>query len=246
MRVSIINVGDEILAGDTVNTNASWLASRLDERGVSVERMIVIPDDIDVIADTVSKYSDEYDAVIVTGGLGPTHDDITMDAVAEAFDTTVEPNDEALAQIREHYANADLVEGTADIPVGSKPIENTEGVAPGCSIGNVFVLLGVPSEMEAMFEKIEDEFEGEIRHSVFVYTPTPESALVETFEELRDEFDVSVGSYPQEGEVRIKISSNDEDELGEAKEWLDERLEELEGEYDDDNGENDNDGEDTQ
>ncbi|PSQ33031.1 hypothetical protein BRD09_02155 [Halobacteriales archaeon SW_10_68_16] len=82
MRVALVCVGDELLAGDTVNTNATWLGSQLRDRGVDVERVTVVPDRIADIARVVNEYRADYDAVVVTGGLGPTHDDLTMEGVA--------------------------------------------------------------------------------------------------------------------------------------------------------------------
>lgn len=86
MEVALITVGDELLAGDTVNTNANWLAAELSDRGVAVKRILSVPDDRAVIAECVRAYADAFDAVIVTGGLGGTPDDVTLEAVADAFD----------------------------------------------------------------------------------------------------------------------------------------------------------------
>jgi len=96
MRVAIVSVGDELLAGDTVNTNAAWLGQRLDERGVTVARVTVVPDDVGAIAQVVNEYRAAYDAVLVTGGVGPTHDDVTMDGVAAAFGRDLAASDEVL------------------------------------------------------------------------------------------------------------------------------------------------------
>ncbi|MFW6000537.1 MAG: molybdopterin-binding protein, partial [Halorubrum sp.] len=85
MNAAVVTVGDELLDGDTENTNATWLCDRLDARGVTVRRVTVVPDEVSQIARVVNEYHAEYDAVIVTGGLGPTHDDVTMEGVAAAF-----------------------------------------------------------------------------------------------------------------------------------------------------------------
>lgn len=228
MRVAVVNVGDELLAGDTVNTNAAWLADELDDSGVDVERVLVVPDDVDVIADAVRRYSDHFDAVIVTGGLGPTHDDLTMEAVAEAFGVAFVENEEAREMLLEEYNNEDLVEETAYLPEGSTPLRNQKGVAPGCVINNVYVLPGVPREMKAMYSEVEDDFEGGERHSVFLVTSDPESSLIPLFKEVREEFDVLVGSYPGEGRVRVKFTAGSEGEAGAAREWLAERVEVIE------------------
>ena len=221
MDVALVCVGDELLAGDTVNTNAAWLGERLSERGVDVERVTVIPDRVADIARTVDEYRADYDAVVVTGGLGPTHDDVTMEGVAAAVGRTLAESDAVLERLASEggYAREDLAEGTADVPAGARPLHNVEGVAPGCVVENVYVLPGVPAEMKAMFEAVVGEFEGRERHVGFVAVDEPESALVGRFAELRERFDVTVGSYPGD-DVRVKVRTSDEAELEAALEWL--------------------------
>ncbi|WP_331232485.1 competence/damage-inducible protein A [Natronorarus salvus] len=229
MKVAVVAIGDEILAGDTLNTNANWLAGRLGARGVRVERMTVIPDRIDEIAAVVGEYAERYDAVLTTGGLGPTHDDLTMEGVAAAFGIEVEENEEALRWLTEEggYARDDLTTGTADLPADARPLHNDAGVAPGAVVENVYVLPGVPSEMEAMFESIEAEFEGEATYSRSVVTSEPESGLLDRIEEVRERFDVAIGSYPSET-VRLKVSGTDEAAVEAAVDWLVERVDVVE------------------
>ena len=225
MEVALVTVGDELLSGDTVNTNAAWLGRRLHERGVTVERSTTVPDRVGDIARVVNEYRAEYDAVLVTGGLGPTHDDLTMEAVGAALGRPVGPNEAVLDWLEEHggYARADLAEGTADLPEGARPLHNTVGVAPGCVVDDVYVLPGVPSEMEAMFESVADEFDGEVQHVTVVEAAEPESALVGRFADLRERFDVKVGSYPGEF-VRVRLEG-EEGEVERAAAWLRERVE---------------------
>ncbi|WP_123534203.1 competence/damage-inducible protein A [Halosimplex salinum] len=225
MRVAIVTVGDELLVGDTVNTNAAWLGERLHERGVDVERVTTLPDKVADIARVVNEYRAAYDAVLVTGGVGPTHDDMTMDGVAAAFGREVVESQEVLDWLEEAggYAADDLAEGTADIPRGARLLKNPEGVAPGCVIGNVYVLPGVPTEMKAMFETVADDFAGEVKHVATVVADEPESALLDRIADLRDEFDVTVGSYPGDS-VRVKIQG-EEAVVEAAATWLRERVE---------------------
>ena len=100
MNAAVLTVGDELLAGRTTNTNATWLCTRLGDRGVSVERVTTVPDRIEDIARTVEEYRQAYDAVVVTGGLGPTHDDVTMAAVASALERDLEEHADALVDGR--------------------------------------------------------------------------------------------------------------------------------------------------
>jgi len=226
MRVAVVTVGDELLSGDTVDTNASWLCDRLDERGVSVERITTVPDRIADIARVVNEYHAEYDAVLVTGGVGPTHDDVTMDGVAAAFGREVVPNTDAEAWIAEHgdYAVADLTAGTTHLPAGARMLPNPEGVAPGAAVEGVYVMPGVPAEMKAMFETVAAEFEGEPTHVEVVRTSEPESALLDRIAAVREEFDVTVGSYPGE-DVRLKVMATDAETVAAAAAWLRERVE---------------------
>ena len=225
MNAAIVTVGDELLVGDTENTNATWLCGRLDDRGVSVRRVSVVPDEVAEIARVVNEYHAEYDVVIVTGGLGPTHDDVTMDAVAAAFGRDLERNEAAADWLAERgYSADDLTAETTHLPADCRPLSNEAGVAPGAVVESVYVLPGVPTEMKAMFESVADEFEGTPTHTVRVDVDEPESALLERFTELQERFDVSVGSYPGES-VRVKITATSVEEAERAAEWVRERSE---------------------
>jgi molybdenum cofactor synthesis domain-containing protein len=226
MEVAIVTVGDELLAGDTENTNATWLCARLSERGVSVERVTTLPDRVADIAQVVNEYRAEYDAVVVTGGLGPTHDDLTMEGVAAAVGREVEEHAEALSWLTEEggYAAHDLAEGTTHLPRGARFLRNEVGVAPGAVVEGVYVLPGVPAEMEAMFGLVAEEFSGARTFTEVVETPEPESSLVARLASLREAFDVTVGSYPGET-VRLKVTATDAETAAAAAEWLRERVE---------------------
>ncbi|QZP38616.1 competence/damage-inducible protein A [Halobaculum magnesiiphilum] len=229
MKVALVTVGDELLAGDTVNTNASWLGERLTGRGVAVDRVTTVPDRVDDIAGVVREYRDAYDAVVVTGGVGPTHDDVTMDGVAAAVGVDLAPSDEALAYLTEHggYAADDLTEGTTHLPAGARVIHNEKGVAPGCVIDSVYVLPGVPTEMKAMFASVAEEFAGDEPHTATVETPEPESRLLDRLSAVRERYDVAVGSYPGET-VRVKFTGTDEAHVADAADWFRERVETAE------------------
>ena len=225
MRVALVSVGDELLAGETVNTNAAWLGRELRDRGVTVGRITSIPDDVATIARVVNELHAEFDAVIVTGGLGPTHDDMTVEGVAAAFGRAVEPHEQALEWIEQHgdYAAADLAEGTAELPAGARQLPNRVGVAPGFVVENCYVLPGVPDEMQGMFADVADEFVGDRTFVEFVEIAEPESALLDRIERLRSDFQVSIGSYPGEN-VRIRIEAEDEAVVNDAASWLKERV----------------------
>lgn len=225
MNVAVVTVGDELLAGRTTDTNATWLCEQLDDRGVDVERVTTVPDRVSDIARVINEYRAEYDAVIVTGGLGPTHDDLTMEGVAAALGRDLADHDEALAWLEaDGYSRDDLVAGTAELPAGARALHNDAGVAPGAALEGVYVLPGVPAEMKAMFEAIADEFAGTATYREAIVADEPESALLDRIAELRDRFDVSVGSYPGDS-VRIELKGTDETTVADAAAWLRERVE---------------------
>ena len=230
MRVAVVTVGDELLAGETVNTNGNWLGEQLTARGATVERIVTLPDRVSDIARVANEYRAEYDAVVVTGGLGPTHDDLTMAAVAAAFGRPLERSEAVLEWLEAEggYTREDLTTGTADLPADARPLHNEVGVAPGCVVESVYVLPGVPAEMKAMFETIREEFEGTPLHVETVTVAEPESALVERFAQVREEFDVTLGSYPGEN-VRVRLRGEDREEAERAAAWLAERSETVEG-----------------
>jgi len=226
MRVAVVTVGDELLSGETVNTNAAWLGRQLAERGVTVGRTTVVPDEISDIARVVNEYHAEFDAVIVTGGLGPTHDDKTIEAVAAAFGRDVVESEDAIAWLEEHggYTRDDLTDGTGEVPEGSRVLPNHEGVAPGCVVESCYVLPGVPAEMKRMFEEVAGEFTGEQRHVRTVDAAEPESALLDRLAEVQEQFPVKVGSYPGD-HVTVRFEGTEEELVDAAAVWFSERVE---------------------
>jgi len=231
MQVALITVGDELLSGDTVNTNANWLAGRLAERGARVARILSLPDDRSVIADHVREYAEAFDAVIVTGGIGGTPDDVTMEAVGDAFDrglssteTTLSAVEERLAEIRERIPNRDLaidVEAEAAIPTGARPLINEAGLAPGCVLENVYVMPGIPGELKSMFDGVAEEFSGD-RTSRFLYTVEPEANIIPALRGAMERFDVVVGCYPdrEKRHNRLKVTATDAETVADASGWL--------------------------
>jgi len=220
-------VGDELLAGDVTNTNATWLAERLTSRGVDVGEIRVVPDDAERIATAVADLTDRFASVVVTGGLGSTPDDVTLAAVADALDRPLETNEtarelvaETVREIEADYPDFEFdLDAAARFPAGGRPIPNGEGIAPGCVIEDVYVVPGVPEEMRAVFERVADKFAGAVR-SRTVYSTVPESNLNPLLTELRDRFDVRVGCYPEDDRRRLKLSSSDSERLERAHEWV--------------------------
>ena len=234
MNAAIVTVGNELLAGDIENTNATWLAAALTDRGVDVARVIVVPDDESVVADRVRAWAAAFDAVLVTGGLGGTPDDVTMPAVAAGLDRelVVDPIAESDVQetIDRIYAeNPDLdfelrAEWYASMPKGATPIPNPEGLAPGCVAENVYVLPGIPEEMKAVFGNVADDFAGDVVTRT-LYSPEPEGAVASPLGEITERFAVRVGSYPNRSaeRTRITVTGGGDATVSEAVSWLRER-----------------------
>ena len=160
-RAWILSIGNELLIGRIVNTNASWLARMLSLLGFEVTRIITVPDSVDDISEELTRGLRRARVIVTTGGLGPTYDDRTLEAVAKALGVSLELNEEALEMVREFYSKKGLQltperEKMAMLPIGAKPLPNPVGAAPGVIIehdGTVIVSLpGVPAEMKAIFE----------------------------------------------------------------------------------------------
>ena len=221
MGVEIISVGDELLTGEVVNTNASWLAAELYAQGVDVQHIATIPDEVEVIGETVSWARTRADAVLVTGGIGPTRDDVTMAGVARACEVTLEAHAGAERWLTEDggYSGTQLDPDTTVLPAGARFLRNPAGVAPGAVIDDVYVFPGVPRELKAMFALVRSEFTGPARATATVECAEPESALLDRLAHLDDNFPVTVGSYPGDS-VRIVIRGRDPDAVEAAAEWL--------------------------
>ncbi len=230
---SILTIGNELVSGDVPNTNASWLARRLAPLGVEVRLMAALPDEIDAIAQFVRTEAPRVDFLLVTGGLGGTPDDLTREAIAAAFGAEQEEVPEVAAELRARFQrNPEYAVRWAMLPRGSRPIANPMGGAPGFAIENVYVFPGLPSEMEAMFASIEEEFRrgGPIESWRRVYR-TYESVISGTLAETSVRWPgVLVGSYPSFGSggftVEIVLKSSDAAALAAASAWLESAIEE--------------------
>jgi len=230
-RAAIVTIGNEIVSGDTENTNGSWLARRFAALGVEVSLIAAIPDVIEEVAAFVRQWAAAADAVVVTGGLGGTPDDLTREAISAAFGVPQVEQPDVAAVLRARFdRNPDYAARWALLPEGSRPLENPLGGAPGFAIGNVYVLPGLPSEMKAMFDTIADELRGGAPIGSWrrTYTTT-ESRIAAVLEEAGERFPgVLVGSYPsfEDGiaEVEVVLKSADADALGAASEWMETAL----------------------
>jgi len=200
---AIIVIGDEILSGRTKDKNIGWLAEQLGAQGIQLGEARVIADKKQTIIDTVQTLSKTYDLVFTSGGIGPTHDDITTDAVAAAFNVPVIRHPEAERRLIAHYANTDLEfnaarQKMADIPDTAALIDNPLSAAPGYIIGNVHVLPGVPTILKAMFEGLKHTLPGGVVMTrITVQCSTGEGNIATILADVEARHDgVSIGSYP--------------------------------------------------
>jgi nicotinamide-nucleotide amidase len=228
---SILTIGNELVSGDVPNTNGSWLAKRLAPLGVSVRMMAALPDEIEQIAEFVRDEAPRVDFLLVTGGLGGTHDDLTREAIAHAFGVPQVEQADVAADLRARFTrDPEYAARWALLPEGSRPLRNPLGGAPGFAIENVYVMPGLPTEMEAMFDAIAEEFRrgspiGAWRR---VYR-TRESELAPAMTEAGERWPgVLIGSYPTfapDGpRVEVVVKSSDPEELRDASSWLEAEL----------------------
>ncbi len=231
-RAAIVTIGNEVVSGDVENTNASWLARRLENLGLTVALIVAVRDDVETIAPFVREQAAALDVVLVTGGLGGTPDDMTREAIAAAFEVGRAEWPELAAALRARFTGApEYVARWALLPEGSRPLENPLGGAPGFVLGNVYVLPGLPAEMEAMFETVAEELRaGNPIESWRRTYRTTESRIASVLEAAGERHPaVTVGSYPSfppgGSEVEVVVKSSDPEALAAAAAWLEAALE---------------------
>jgi molybdenum cofactor synthesis domain-containing protein len=229
----VLTIGNELVSGDVPNTNGSWLAKRLAPLGVETRLIAAVPDVIDAIAAFIRREAALVDVLIVTGGLGGTPDDLTREALAHTFEVPQEELPELAAELRARFTHdPEYAAQWARLPRGSRPLPNPLGGAPGFAIGNVYVLPGLPSEMEAMFDAIADEFRAGAPIGVWRQSyRTRESVIAPALVEAGGRWPgVLIGSYPSFGPegptVEVVVKSSDPGELEAASGWLAAALEE--------------------
>ncbi len=217
VQAALVIIGDEILSGRTTDKNLNFLATNLSSFGINLKEVRVVPDVESEIIDAINAVRKKHDYVFTSGGIGPTHDDITSEAVAKAFGVEIELNQEA-EQILHKYYGVEINEARlkmARIPQGATLLDNPVSSAPGFRIENVFVMAGVPKIFQGMFFAAQKELVGgkktlakEIRINLV------ESLIAKDFEDLQQIYpNVSMGSYPFEGGTSLVFRSIDYDDI---------------------------------
>jgi molybdenum cofactor synthesis domain-containing protein len=198
----LLVIGNEVLSGRTRDANIQFLATGLGNLGIPLREVRVIPDVPATIIGTVNEVRAKFDYVFTTGGIGPTHDDITSECVAAAFGVPWEPHPVAWPRMEAAYKPGEFNaarQRMATMPRGSKLIENTISVAPGFQMDNVYVMAGVPRIMQSMFEWLAPRLEGgtKIEMRAVHVLGLPEGIIAEGLAEVQKHFpDLDLGSYP--------------------------------------------------
>ena len=228
-NAGILIIGDEILSGRTQDTNANFIAKQLTLAGIKLEEIRVIQDQKKIIIDSVKLFSEKYNYVFTTGGIGPTHDDITSESIAEAFNKKYEIHKEAYNILEKYYPEGEFNlsrQKMAKMPSGINLIYNSMTAAPGFILKNVFVLPGVPKIMEAMLiEVLKNIKKGKPKKIRTINTNLYESKIAPFLKNIQLQYEeCSIGSYPyfnflsKTGGVNIVLSS-----------WTMKSLEDVEG-----------------
>ncbi len=235
ITAAVLVVGDEILSGRTRDQNINYIAVHFTGIGIRLQEVRVVGDETAAIVSAINELRARYSYVVTTGGIGPTHDDITADAVALAFGVELELNGEARKLLETYFAKRGI-EATparlrmARIPHGAALIENAISIAPGFMIDNVIVLAGVPDIMQVMLDAVTPRLAcGKKMQSVTIVIARPEGDVADLFAAHQQTFpDVAMGSYPAFTENRfttqLVLRSTDSARLDAAKQGLESKL----------------------
>jgi molybdenum cofactor synthesis domain-containing protein len=235
---AMLAIGDEILSGRTLDSNSNHLAKKLTEVGIDMREVRVVGDEPSEIVAAVNALRKRFDYIFTSGGIGPTHDDITADCIAEAFGVGISVREDARAILATNYKNPDVELNEARlrmarIPDGANLIDNPVSKAPGFRLGNVHVMAGVPTIFHAMVESVLPTLTGgEPLLSVTVRIEAPEGEIAARLTQLTKDYpSLSFGSYPfiQNGLFgsNIVVRGTDTEKLKQAKQSLARLVEDL-------------------
>ncbi|HYR90231.1 MAG TPA: competence/damage-inducible protein A [Terriglobia bacterium] len=195
----IIVIGNEILSGKTRDENSLYLVRELRDLGVDVRKISVIPDELNLISIEVREFSNSYDYVFTTGGVGPTHDDLTMEGIAGAFERGIRRHPDLESTLRQYY-QSDLLEANlrmADIPEGARLVGGKGMWFPVIAVENVYIFPGVPEILQRKFERIKEMFREAPFHLKEIYLRADEGQIAAILHSVLAAFpDLMLGSYP--------------------------------------------------
>lgn len=237
----IIVIGDEILKGQTLDTNSNFICKKLFSLGVKVQKISVICDEVDVIANEVASFSDKFTHVITSGGIGPTHDDMSFEGVAKAFSLETEPHPELVQLITEWFHTTDMnsaemkmakIPQTATLFYGTDPVTKIKSKYPLVSVRNVYMFPGVPNLLEKAFVMLGHLFQNPnvTFHTDELYVKENETSIAHHISEVAERFkkDVVIGSYPDMlnsyYKVKLSFESTNANSLHEAYSELSQKM----------------------
>ena len=223
----ILVIGNEILSGKIVDANSPYLCRELRTLGVDVRRLAVLPDDVAVIADHVAAYAAGFDYVLTTGGVGPTHDDVTVEAVARgmARELVIQPDLYALLQESWAERPAAVRDKMASVPAGTQLLMEPSLPIPVLRVGNVYVFPGIPKLFRRLFDDVKARFRESPYHGRTIYVRARESAIAHHLDAVTAAFpDLLLGSYPEVDHpayrIKLTLESKDAAYLARAHEHL--------------------------
>lgn len=224
---AIIIIGNEILTGKTEDRNASFLIRELHDLGVAVRRILTVGDDVGEIAAAVRNFSTSFDFVFTSGGMGPTHDDVTIEGVAKAFDRRIVRHPGLFAVIHDHFGSrADEARmRMADAPEGSEVIYSASTQWPVLATANVYILPGVPEIFRAKFAAIRERFRAAPFHTVSIFTREDEFDIASRLNQAAElNPRVVIGSYPNfdsdDYSVKITVEASEPEAVEHARDLL--------------------------
>jgi molybdenum cofactor synthesis domain-containing protein len=235
VTAAVLIIGDEILSGRTKDKNIGYIADHCTAIGIQLREVRIVPDEETEIVAAVNALRAKYTYVFTTGGIGPTHDDLTADCIAKSFGVPIDVDPRALALLLPYYQKRgmELTPGRlrmARLPCGAELIENSISTAPGFMLGNVIALAGIPSVMQVMLDAVTPRLRtGKKMHSVTIDLDYPEGTIAELFGAHQKAYpDVPMGSYPTLRDNRpctqLVLRSTEPERLAEAEAALRRKL----------------------
>ncbi len=224
---ALVVIGNEILSGKIHDTNTYFAARELRAIGVALKRIVVVPDELDAIADEVRYCAQRFDFVITSGGVGPTHDDITIAGVAAAMDRQVVIDPQLEALIREHFGDKPNKAGLkmAEVPRGAVLVEGGPMIFPTVQLENIYMLPGIPQLFEGKLLAIKSRFATDPYFIHAIYTTASEGRIASLLDTCLEKFpNLMLGSYPKIGDseyrVKVTLESKDRNYLDDAFQYM--------------------------
>lgn len=224
---AIVIIGNEILSGQIEDCNSIFFTKELRELGVTVKEVAIIPDNVDAIAETMGRLSARYDYIFTSGGIGPTHDDVTIEGVAKAFGVRVVQNTQLEKIVLSRYdsESAKAALKMSDIPEGAELITDNGLAFPLIVFRNIFIFPGIPKYLKIKFDAIKERFRDRPFYSRVIHLNCHEAEIAGTLEEAEKKFrPVRIGSYPIIGEetlhVKVTIEAKEKEPVENALEFI--------------------------